>query len=155
MMESVMRFTGICVLVMVCGVANAEVYRWVDENGKVHFGDRPPANSNARALDMPESDSSQTPSVSDQERKERQKRLVEALEEERRIKEQKKQEEEARAAKREAYCRRLLAKVKDSERINLYYRYNEKGERVYMSDAEADRYRSELQSTFNARCGNG
>ncbi|WP_105102433.1 DUF4124 domain-containing protein [Microbulbifer pacificus] len=28
-----------------------ELYRWVDADGKVHFGDRPPAEANAESLD--------------------------------------------------------------------------------------------------------
>lgn len=30
--------------------ATAEIYRWVDENGKVHFGDAPPRNSEAKRV---------------------------------------------------------------------------------------------------------
>ena len=32
----------LAVVVSLPVVSMAEVYRWVDENGKVHFGDRPP-----------------------------------------------------------------------------------------------------------------
>ena len=32
--------------------ANAEVYQWVDDKGKVHFGDRPPANARTSANDL-------------------------------------------------------------------------------------------------------
>lgn len=30
------------VLALACGAALADVYRWVDENGKVHYSDQPP-----------------------------------------------------------------------------------------------------------------
>ena len=139
-------------LLMTAGNVSAGVYRWVDENGKVHFGDRPPADAEAETLEMPEVTPSETPEVSVQERRERQRRLVEALEEEREEKERKKQEAEAQEEKREAYCRRLLAQVKDSERISRYYKYDKKGERVYMNDEDADAYRDKLRSTYDARC---
>jgi len=32
--------------------AIAEVYKWVDSNGKVHYGDTPPANARATPVDM-------------------------------------------------------------------------------------------------------
>jgi hypothetical protein len=32
--------------------AIAEVYKWVDRNGKVHYGDTPPANARATPVDM-------------------------------------------------------------------------------------------------------
>jgi hypothetical protein len=37
---------------MLCGVALADpgIYRWTDEEGAVHFGDRPPANAEAQEL---------------------------------------------------------------------------------------------------------
>ena len=34
---------GILLLLVFTGVSQAEVYRWTDEKGQVHFGDKPPA----------------------------------------------------------------------------------------------------------------
>lgn len=132
--------------------AYAQAYRWVDDNGKVHFGDRPPAGVSVQSLDLPEPQTPVVPPASVQEQRDRQRRLVEALEEERLAKEQKKQEEKAAREKQEAYCRRLLAQVKDSERISRFYKYDERGERVFMSDEKADRFRAELRSTYQSRC---
>jgi len=36
-------------------LAEEEVYRWVDEDGVVHFGDRPPANTAAESVAIPQS----------------------------------------------------------------------------------------------------
>jgi hypothetical protein len=33
-------------------VAGADVYKWVDRNGSVHYGDRPPANAESRPLEL-------------------------------------------------------------------------------------------------------
>lgn len=42
----------VCLLLLLVPVlANAEIYRWVDENGVVHYGDRPPAQ--AERVDLP------------------------------------------------------------------------------------------------------
>lgn len=38
----------LCLLVLLSGLAQAEVFRWTDENGKVHFGDRPLGKENTR-----------------------------------------------------------------------------------------------------------
>ena len=143
---------SLAALLLFCAGVQAEVYPWTDENGKVHFGDRPPVNTEAESLEMPEVTPSETPEVSAQERRERQRRLVEALEEERMEKEREKLKAKKQQQKQEAYCRRLLAQVKDSERINRYYRYDEKGERVYVSDNEADSYRARLKATYSEKC---
>ena len=39
-----------CVLLL-CVPVQAEVYKWVNDNGKVHFGDRAPAEKTAEAID--------------------------------------------------------------------------------------------------------
>ena len=39
-------------LMMGASVAQAGVYKWVDRNGKVHYGDTPPANASATPVDM-------------------------------------------------------------------------------------------------------
>ena len=41
---------SILVFVFLCFSAQAEVYKWVDENGKAHFGDRAPAEKPAEAI---------------------------------------------------------------------------------------------------------
>jgi predicted secreted Zn-dependent protease len=42
-----MRRVVVAVAVVLCGAADAGVYKWVDENGKVQYGDAPPAASKA------------------------------------------------------------------------------------------------------------
>ncbi len=37
-----MKGTFLCLLLFLSVTASAGIYRWVDENGKTHFGDRPP-----------------------------------------------------------------------------------------------------------------
>jgi hypothetical protein len=45
--------------------AEDEIYRWVDENGVVHFGDRPPANAEADQVSIQTSKISNTAPPSD------------------------------------------------------------------------------------------
>lgn len=43
------------VLVLMCATlpAAADVYKWVDSEGKIHYGDTPPAKGAARSIDLP------------------------------------------------------------------------------------------------------
>jgi hypothetical protein len=67
-----MRIVTIMTAVLIASLANLatdamaaeEIYRWVDENGIVHFGDLPPENSNAELLSIQQRESSDTPSTS-------------------------------------------------------------------------------------------
>ena len=36
------------VLMMLASLVQADVYKWVDRNGSVHYGDTPPANARSR-----------------------------------------------------------------------------------------------------------
>lgn len=44
-----MAFT-LCLLFVSLG--HAEIYKWVDENGKIHYDDRPPETNKAKRLDI-------------------------------------------------------------------------------------------------------
>lgn len=45
-----MPYILLCLLLAVSPIAAADIYRWVDEDGNVHYGDAPKASSNAELL---------------------------------------------------------------------------------------------------------
>lgn len=143
------RFMMIVVL-MAALPASAELYRWVDDKGQVHFGDRPPANGQADALEMPKTVS--TMPALDESRQRLQQDWLAGREEERR----KKQEEAAKRAqeeeKRVEQCRLLAGRLRDMERTGRYYRYDDKGERVYVEEAEVERVRNESRTLYSKKC---
>lgn len=94
-------------LLLAWGCASAaDVYKWVDENGRVHYGDQP-GNASAREITLP---ATQPMDEAVRARGQKQKKLLQVFEEER----QEKHEQEARAKaeqqKREQEC--ALAKVR-------------------------------------------
>ena len=68
-----MRITMILMAVMTAGymltatdaTAKDDVYRWVDDKGVVHFGDRPPGQTESEVVDLSESTSSGVQAISD------------------------------------------------------------------------------------------
>ena len=44
----------VLLLLLMGGVTLAAVYKWVDESGRVHFGDSPPPESDAQQVEVPE-----------------------------------------------------------------------------------------------------
>jgi Domain of unknown function (DUF4124) len=117
--------------------ATAQVYKWVDEKGRTHYGEKPPEG--VKAVEMgapPPSPGGNTAPAAQPDWKQKE------LESKRqRIEREKKESQDsARAERREserAYrCedgRRRLAML--DEQIRLYDR-NEKGEKVYMEDKD-------------------
>jgi hypothetical protein len=60
--------------------ACAEIFRWVDENGRVQFGDRPPADAQAEQVEI---GADKSVSGDLDERQQRRDRLLDAMEEKR------------------------------------------------------------------------
>ena len=103
--------------------AEDEIYRWVDEHGVVHFGNRPGGQAGAEKVDIPESqinntqpgattasgDTGMEPSYAQQRRDERAEKHREAAEKEQAL--------EAGCAQR----RQLVAQLEPSTRVMVSY----------------------------------
>lgn len=46
------KLTGFVLCLLFVSFGHAEIYKWVDENGKIHYDDRPPETSKAKRLDI-------------------------------------------------------------------------------------------------------
>ena len=138
-------------------LASAEVYRWVDANGRVHFGDRAPADGKAEALDMPQAgkDAAATPDVSEQQLRERQQRVSRVLEEERLEKEQQKAAQKQQEAEKKAYCERFRNRMERLDASSQVYTENKDGTIKYWKDKDADRYKAKQRAQYKAECGEG
>ena len=127
-------------------LALAGTYRWVDENGQTHFGDRPPADAMSDEVDL-----DPAPAEPDAEARERHQRMQEFLEQSER------NEREARAeavsAEREARCDAFRGRLKYRKSASRIYRVNNDGERVYVDDEENERIRREFQARVRNECG--
>jgi hypothetical protein len=136
-----------------CATAVAEeVYKWVDKDGTVHYGEYAPGNRNVQTIETPDapppSDSAATPS----ERSEQQKKMIEQMSEDR----IKKREDKDKAAKAEQEAKRLCnewktraATLRDGGRI---YRVNPDGERYFMSDAERQKELANAEGQVKRYC---
>jgi hypothetical protein len=139
--------SGLVVAACLVGAAQAgKVYRWVDEAGKVHFGDRPLAND-AEQVELRRQSAPAAPADS-AHRKEKTRRLLRAWEEERRIEAEQKQAAKQKAQEREQRCHRARHELRDLEAGGLFYELDEQGERRYWSEAEVraeqERWREEI-----------
>ena len=115
--------------------AHAEdVYKWVDDQGQVHFGSQPPAGVKARKMGAsaaePASESPQQPAQASW-RQQLGKSNLQRL--------QKQQQDEQAAQKEQQLTQRCLSAQKEVDsltRRGAVYRVNTQGEREYLSDAE-------------------
>ena len=136
----------LCLLLLLPGLAAAEIYRWTDANGQVHFGQRPVA-AGAQQIEV-------KPQVVERdqltrEREERANRFYDA-----------RREEQAQAsavaaenqAKRAEECRELRKRLASIPEGRSYYRTEADGQRSYYSDEQVDTARQQLQSRVSERC---
>jgi Domain of unknown function (DUF4124) len=137
------RLSVMLVLTLASAIASAEVYKWLDADGNVHYGDRPPATgTDSHSITLPPAP---TRDADHERRSLLRSRLLEAIDAERA--EQAQAEREAAAAKQERarMCARARGDLARFERANIIYTNDESGARIYMSD-EARR-----EATANAK----
>jgi hypothetical protein len=109
--------------------AQAQVYKWVDANGKIQYSDNPPPESKKPALirSGPPADAKPAPPT-DWQARDRDYRSRKIMQDD-----AGRREEQVRAAQAEE-CRRARYWI-DKAGVPVF-RVNEKGERVFLEDAE-------------------
>ncbi|TDX96882.1 DUF4124 domain-containing protein [Thiohalophilus thiocyanatoxydans] len=123
--------TALMLVLMLLAPAGAEIFKWTDDQGRVHYGDRPP-DEDARSVDVDPGTSTGSPAPSDAERREKTRRLLRAYDEERRIKQQQVQQHQAREAERKQRCVRARDRLKQYRHAGALYDLDEQGNRQFL-----------------------
>lgn len=134
------------------GAMANEIYKWTDENGTVHYGDRPSGASTEERLAMTYS---RTNNAAVQQRvqarvdataarREARNAAAEAAEEA--------AEQEATAAERAQACERARARLETYLQSQRLYRTDENGERVYLDDAQRENARQKAEEQITEHC---
>ncbi|MBD3639474.1 MAG: DUF4124 domain-containing protein [Marinobacter sp.] len=135
-------------MALVPGIAHsASVYKWTDENGVTHFGDRQPTGSKAEQVSV-RSGKGSSSSTSPQEQ-------VQAMEQEaekRQLTERERAEMEAIRKQREANCATAQSNLKIID-SNARIQVEEDGERRYLSAEEIAEQRMKFEKIAEENCG--
>ncbi len=132
-------------------IAQAEIYKWVDDNGQVHYSEQAP-DSKRSSKEIHIRHAPQAPLVSPEQRRQQRDNLLRAFDEERQLRNEakaKKEQDEARSRKNCIWAR---DKLKNYERATVLYNLDEQGERVYLSDAQRSRSEAKLKSQVEKWC---
>ncbi|MFH1605210.1 MAG: DUF4124 domain-containing protein [Pseudomonadota bacterium] len=161
-----MKRLSVAIALTLCLVlpASAQMYKWVDENGKVHYSDKPPP-SNIKIEKLRRTvTSAPAPSEvkggaakdaakagpmtlieQDQAFRKRQQEAAKA--------EQEAAQKQAQAREREQNCKRAKIALAQYQAGGLQMRINEKGERVYLDEKQiaqdAERARQDVAKACN------
>ena len=154
-MSRVGAFSAVLLTFLFIGnVAHAEIFKWVDENGKVHYSDRK-VNTQAQKLDVKTGTASiGQDSNTIEQRLMHQQKYVNYLQAERLERQEKRQEAQQAADKKKKICSKLQDQLKNYNQGNYrWYELDEtSGERNYLSDGRIESEKEELQSEIAANC---
>ncbi len=139
----------VCVLWALLVPAVAQVYKWVDEKGVTHYGERAPQGSKAEDVQQRLGKPGVAPGKAAQPGWQEQdlefrKRRIQAEQTESKNKQREDSQHQACNQARDQ-----LAQMKSMRRM---YRLDEKGERVYQSDEERGAAIARLEQQISERC---
>lgn len=153
-MNNGLKVFSVLILFILSEQVLAAVYKWTDENGAVHYGDKPNGQSagqnNATEIKVETQSKSGITHSSDQ--KEKRDRIIKVLEEDRKEREKKRKKYYAEKNKRLKRCARLKDKLRRYQDANAVYKLDKKGERQYYSNKERAAKESALRKKINKTC---
>ena len=128
-----------------------EIYKWTDEEGNVHYEDRPTVEDVERvAINSSRTDSSSVRASIDARRASQSAR--EEANAQREEDERKAAEVAKIAAEREEKCQESRARMESYLQARRLYRENENGEREYLDDSQVMEARTQAQEDIQAYC---
>ena len=137
-------------LAIVAVAAHAEVYRWVDAQGKVQYSDQPPPDVNAKKMTTkpaaPVQPTATTKSYQEQEQDFR-KRRVEQEEQAKKL-----AESDRQAKVKQDNCIQSRGRLASLQAGGRFAKINEKGEREYLDDRGTSDAIAEAQKAVSDWC---
>ena len=134
------------------GVYADEIYKWTDEDGNVHYGDRPSGELTEERLQY---SYNRTDSDAVNQRVQAHRDSTAARRDARAEREEAKRtaaEERAAAKEREARCRDYRSKMELMLASRRLYREDENGERVYLDDVQTAEARQKAEELIKENC---
>lgn len=137
------------------GSVSAEIYRWVDEQGRVHFGDRPndPA---AETVDVPRRPSSSRPTETaapPTDEPSRLQRWLRAKDEERADQRRTERAERRQTRQRRANCRKARKNWDYYQQGGVFYETRPDGSRHFLDDREMTAEIDRVRRSVRRYCG--
>ena len=123
---------------MLAGAAHAQLYKWVDTDGKVRYGDSPPPGAKASALKGAQSSAAEAPAPAAAKDAAKKGPLTPA---EQAQEFRKRQDEAKKAAEKSEREQQAKSQINEAcERTREYLRSLESGQRIARSNPSGERY---------------
>ncbi len=148
-------FLYIIISTFIFSAVNAEtVYKWVDEDGQVHYGSRPD-NKDAKKIEIKnryiDSGNSSAP-LSAQERVDKQKRFLNALDAENKSISDEKRKKKEQAELKITRCNASRDQLRRYENSGALYDLDEKGNRILLNKKQYEQAMKQAQARVEKWC---
>ena len=132
--------------------AQSQVYKWVDEKGGTQYGQKPPADNKGQKMKLPDSPS---PAARDAASAKDPLATVRDQDTEFKRRQIARQAAETKAFQETANRNQWCAEARDDlerKRHARIYDLNDKGERVFKSDAARDTFLASIEASYKQNC---
>ncbi|MCW8195685.1 DUF4124 domain-containing protein [Proteobacteria bacterium 005FR1] len=148
MRTSVVFATGLAGL-FIAVAASADIYRWTDENGRVHFSDKPPRDREAENIS--ERTRSVNVDTSSGEREKLNELFAPESPEEKRLRQQREVQRTAQAEKQRLVCEKAQRELRFFKEERFYW-VDESGNSKNASEQERQQMIEQLSTAIQRHC---
>ena len=139
-------------LLIAGGASAGEIYKWTDENGNVHYGDRPTTAADTERMNLvsratdPSQVQANVDAIQDLEARLDESRTARA--------EAKAEDDENRrvSQQRDQQCQENRARLQTYDESRRLYRQAENGDREYLDDAEREEAKQHVRDLIQEFC---
>jgi len=142
------RVLTLILLIGMAPIANAEIYKWVDEQGRVHYGDK--EITNAKALDLDTTKKGHINTGSSREEKRR--KLLDAMQEDKEREQTEQKKNRDKKKKHDRSCVVAKHQLSQFERASYLYDLDKDGNKVITSNEDRDKRTSQLRKKIQKHC---
>lgn len=147
------KVTTLIICLLASCIASADIYKWTDEDGQVHYGEKPKERASEPMVMPKHYKKPLTPPPNENQRLENIRKWTDARQKEREQEKLKNAELEKKKAEIDKRCNALKNELADMERGGVsWYRLDEAGQRQYYSDKEIANQENELRQTIKKNC---
>lgn len=146
-----MRILMAYILLITAMPVFADVYKWIDDKGQVHYGDKPSDVTEMEEMKLDNKASSGV-ALDDDSRDEKRQRLLDTMQEDRQEKEQQREKNRIEKENRQRRCVYLRDRLRRAQAANGIYRLDKDGNRVFLTDAGRQQSEENLRAQINKNC---
>jgi hypothetical protein len=142
---------AVCLITLLASPLQAAVYQWTDEQGRVHFSDRP-THESATEKKLPKGNSSSGHQALPADRQQKRQRMLDVYEQERAEKREAAAQAKQEKEERKRRCINARINYENYSSVGSIYEYQDGGDRKYLDEQQRQQYLAKLKAQVERYC---